>query len=65
MDNYEYNVISEIMHTYDSSYTFFDVYRELLYESRRENTYSDELGVFEKWLWKYRDYTVDDFFDTN
>ena len=60
----ELEQIYEIIYYYSPHMLYREVYHELVDQSRENGMWDENVGVFDKWLWKYEFYTVEQFIDS-
>jgi len=56
--------ICEIIAGYSPNMMYRDVYDQMLEHSRKVGVWNSDIGLLDKWLWKYREYIVEKLVNT-
>ena len=56
--------IYQIVCNYTPMMLYREVYHVLLDQSRQNGSWDENLGILDKWLWKYQFYTVEQFMNS-
>ena len=55
--------IGEFIYNYSPNKLYADAYDDMLYKYRINGKWNNKLAILDKWLWKYKNYTIGEFME--
>ena len=55
--------ICDIMYYYSPDMLYREVYDQILEQSRQVGVWDEDIAILDKWLWKYKENTVEEIID--
>jgi len=56
--------ICDIMYYYSPDMLYREVYDQVLEQSRQVGVWDEDIAILDKWLWKYKENTVQEIIDS-